>query len=303
VSRSSKVALTVVMLALSIAPAVALGGSTQATSNSTVFQDSVGEDAQAPDITSTTVSNDDAGLITFHVAISNRPALTQDMLVAIVLDSDHNPATGDTQGLLPGFPGTDYLIELDPGQVNLFKWNGSDYLSTAAPSLVYSYDATGATIKLRAADAGNPKTLDFAVIAISGIGVDAQGNPDLTNAHRDSSPDPGHGAFTYQVNVKVTLSVTAFTTTPKPVRAGKPFSVGLAADESDTSGPVGQGRVTCVATIAGKRLKLRGSRLVNGVAVCVWAVPKTAKGKRIKGSISLAAQGAQVSRAFSLKIA
>ena len=46
------------------------------------------------------------------------------MLVAIVIDSDNNPATGDTQGLLPGVAGTDYLIQLVPGEVDLFKWNG-----------------------------------------------------------------------------------------------------------------------------------------------------------------------------------
>jgi hypothetical protein len=288
---------------LAAAPAIALGSSSRSAANSTSYPDSIGEDAQAPDITSTTVSNDDTGTITFKVAISNRPALTQDMLIAIVLDSDNNPATGDPQGLIPGVTGTDYFIQLVPGEVDLFKWNGADYMFTPASSLIYSYDATGATIKIKTSDLGATKTFDFAVIALSGLAVDATGNLDATNAHRDLSPDLGHGAFTYAVQVTVSLSVVAFTTTPKPVKAGKPFSVGLAANESDTGTGIQQGTITCVAKIAGKGLAVKGKRIVNGIAVCAWNIPKTAKGKRIQGSINLSAQGAQVSRSFSLKIA
>lgn len=302
-SRARSIVLAFTLIALAAAPAIALGSSTRHATNSTVFPDSVGEDALAPDITSTTVSNDDAGNMMFQIGVSNRPALTQDMFIAIVLDSDNNPATGDAQGILPGFTGTDYLIQLVPGEVDLFKWSGSDYTFTAAPSLVYSYDATGPVIKIKALDLGSPKTLQLAMIAISGVTVDAQGNPDFTSAHRDFSPDPGHGAFTYQVLTKLTLTVTAFTTSPKPVKAGKSFSVGLAVNQSDTAAPVTQGRVTCVAKIAGKRVIARSSRVVNGVAVCAWTIPKTAKGKRIQGTISLAVQDVQVSRSFSLKVA
>jgi hypothetical protein len=93
-----------------------------------------------------------------------------------------------------------------------------------------------------------------------------------------------------------------FTTSPKPPKAGRPFSVGLAANESDTQSAVQQGTVTCVAKIAGKRVTLRASKIVNGVAVCVWSVPKNAKGKRITGSITLATQGATLSKSFSQKI-
>ena len=60
-------------------PAVALGGDARHASNRKSFPDSIGEDPQAPDVTSVTVSNDDTGLITFQINISNRPALTPDM--------------------------------------------------------------------------------------------------------------------------------------------------------------------------------------------------------------------------------
>ena len=70
----------------------------------------------APDITSTTVSNDDAANLTFRVAISNRPALTPDMVVLVFLDTDQNTATGDPQS-----SGADYVIQLMSGAVDLFQ--------------------------------------------------------------------------------------------------------------------------------------------------------------------------------------
>lgn len=291
------IAVAVALIAVALTPAIALGSSARTDANSTTYPDSIGEDPQAPDITSTTVSNDDNANITFKIAISNRPTLTDDMVILVFLDTDQNTSTGDPQSF-----GADYALQLVTGSVDLFHWSGSDYTSTTAPSLIYQYDSSGATITINATDLGKTKGFNFVVLAISGFTVDANGNPDNTNAHTDSSPDPGHGTFAYQVLVKVSLSLVAFTTSPKPPKAGRPFSVGLAANESDTQSAPAQGTIACVAKVAGKRLALRTSRIVNGVAVCAWAVPKNAKGKRIAGSISLTVQGATITRSFSQKV-
>jgi len=77
--------------ALVALPAGALGSSSRTTTNTQSFVDSTGEDPNAPDITGINVSNTDGGLITFHVAISNRPTLTSDMTVLLWLDTDANP--------------------------------------------------------------------------------------------------------------------------------------------------------------------------------------------------------------------
>src|SRR5258705_2232063 len=152
-------------------PTAALGTASHATANSVTFNDSVGEDSAAPDITSVAVSNDDAGLITFKIAIRNRPAMTADMFVLLSLDTDQNPSTGD-----PALDGADYAIELDPGSVGLFQWNGSDYAPAASQSSVtFAYDATGATIRASAADLGKTKGLKFDVLAVSGLALDATG--------------------------------------------------------------------------------------------------------------------------------
>jgi hypothetical protein len=279
-------------------PTAALGGSARSASNTTTFPDSTGEDANAPDITSVVVSNDDAGNITFQINISNRPALTPDMFVLVFLDTDQNSSTGDTQAL-----GAEYVIELDPGVVGLFQWNGTDYLPAASQtSLTFSYLPTGATIRVSAADLGKTKAFKFGTIAASGIVTDAAGKPDFTNIHEDLAPDGGHGFFTYQVLTKLILSVTAFNTSPKPAKAGRPFSASLAANQNDTGLPVASGTTTCVATIAFKRIPAVTHTLTNGVANCIWRIPATAKGKTLRGTITLTVEGVKVTRTFSSRI-
>jgi hypothetical protein len=282
---------------LIVMPAGAYGDSARQAANSTTFNDSIAEDVDAPDISTVVISNDDAGSVTIQINISNRPALTPDMIVVIFLDTDQNSATGDPQLL-----GADYVIELDPGSVGLFQWSGTDYVSAASQtSLTYVY-ANGATIHVSASDLGKTKGFKFGVVAISGITTDATGNPDFTNIHRDAAPDPGHGFFSYSVLTKLILNVTAFTTSPKPAKAGRPFSVSLAANENDTAGPVQTGTVACAATIALKRIIAVSHVVANGVASCVWRIPKTAKGKTIRGTITLKVQGVQVTRPFSARI-
>jgi hypothetical protein len=279
-------------------PSAALGGAARTTVNSATFTDSTGEDAAAPDITSIAVSNDDAGLITFKVNISNRPTLTSDMDIQLLLDTDQKSTTGD-----PTVPGAEYLIDLVPGSVGLFQWNGTNY--TFAPSqtsLTYSYDATGATIRISAADLGKTKGINFLAFVGSGITLDANGAPVYTNAHVDLAPDNGHGLYSYKVVTKLTLSVLAFTTAPKPAKAAKNFVAGLAVNESDTGGPVTAGTVACAATISFKHIATLSHALKNGIAGCVWHLPKTSKGKTLRGTVTVAVQGAKVTKAFTAKI-
>jgi hypothetical protein len=292
-----RLGVVIAIVALLAGVPAALGGSTRAAANSATFNDSIGEDPAAPDITSINVSNDDAGLITFQVNISNRPALTQDMLMVMFLDTDQNENTGDPD------TGAEYAIQLVPGAVELFKWNGSDYVSADSQSSVtYAYPSTGPVVHVSAVDLGRTRAFDFDAIVLSGIAVDATGNLDFTNAHRDAAPDPGHGFYSYQVLTKLVLSVTAFTTAPKPAKAGRSFAVSLSANENDTAGPVQSGTVACTASLAGKRLAAVTHTVANGVATCVWRIPKTAKGRIMRGSITLTVRGTQVTRPFTAKI-
>ena len=290
--------LAALVAALAVVPAVALGSASHAASNSQTYPDSTGEDAQAPDITSVQVSNNDARNLVFKINISNRPALTSDMSIIGFFDADSKASTGDQSA-----NGADYAIELDPGSVGLFQWNGTDYVfAQEQTSLTYSYDTTGATIRINAADLGNTRAFKFAWIAISGITTDANGDSNFDNAHRDYFPDAGHGFASYQVIAKLVLTQTAFSISPSPAKAGKRLTASLAATQSDTSGPVTAGTVKCVAKIGTKGIAGTHS-LAAGVASCNWTIPKSAKGKTVHGSISITVQGTTLTKTFTVKVA
>ena len=126
-------AIAVAVVALPAAASGALSAPKAPAANSTTFNDSVGEDAAAPDITTIVASNDDAATISFKINIPNRPQYAADIAIVMFLDSDANQATGDPESL-----GADYIIQLIQGELLLFKWDGSDFtLSPTQSSLSY----------------------------------------------------------------------------------------------------------------------------------------------------------------------
>jgi hypothetical protein len=220
------------------------------------------------------------------------------MYFLIFLDTDKNASTGDKESF-----GADYVIQLVPGAVDLYQWNGSTFAHAASQaSLTFSYPATGPVIKISAADLNKTKGLNFGVVAAAGFALDASGNPDFSHEHRDYAPDLGHGFNSYQVLTKLVLSVTAFTTAPKPAKAGRSFTASMAANQNDTAGPVQAGTVACNASITGQRLVAMTHAVRNGVAVCIWRIPAGAKGRMVRGLITLTVRGTSVTRGFSARV-
>jgi hypothetical protein len=267
--------------------------------NSKTFDDSTGESADAPDITSVVVSNTNAGLITFKINIPNRPTLTEDMEMDIFVDSDINTSTGD-----PDFLGTDYAIQLFGSRVDMFRWDGKTYSRTATDppqtSLVFSY-AGGVTVKISAAELGNTTRLNFFADAISGIALDANGDPDFTKAKFDFAPDLGHGLWNYEVKTAPLKLVAKKFTAGKP-RAGTLYTVRLVAARNDTGAVLEGGQVSCKASVGGRPIAARTHRIVNKEARCVWLIPSTARGETIRGSIAVAFEGRKVSKSFAKTI-
>jgi hypothetical protein len=283
------------LLAAAVAvPAIGQAGPTASAGNSQTFVDSTGEDVAAPDITGIRVSNDDAGVITFRIAVSNRPALAQDMLFLVYVNTAQG--AGD-----PDAFGADYAIQLEPAGIALFKWNGSTY-AFASSSASFTYATSGPTIRLAAADLAGATKINFVVLAVSGITVDVNGEPDFDNIHTDAAPDRGHGTYPYAVLMTFSLEAAGFSLSPATASAGKAFAVGLAARQNDTGALVQTGTVTCVARAGGRRVPVQTSGLRNGVGVCVWSIPRSARGKTIRGAISVGLRGARLKRTFSAPI-
>jgi hypothetical protein len=272
--------------------------------NSTTYQDSSGENAAAPDITTLTVSNTDAGMLSFRVNVPNRPTFGQDMLIALFVDADNNTSTGDTDPL--GL-GTDYAIEIFGGDAALFRWDGTGFTRRAgdppATSLIFSYQG-GITVNISTAELGNTKALKFNVLVFSGITIDpVTSDLDFTNASGDAAPAVGAGLYQYEVKITPpTLVVRSLKATPKNPTAGRTFTLRLVAARSDTGAVVQNGRVTCVARIGTARLRAQVQRVQGGAATCTWNIPIKAKGKTFRGSVAVVFEGLRASQAYSSKV-
>ena len=295
-------AIAVAVVALPTVASGALSSPAAPTANTTSYQDSSGENPLAPDITTLTVSNTDAGVVQFRVNIPNRAQLTQDMLLLLFVDSDANAQTGD-----PTSFGADYVVQIFGGEAALYRWDGSDFTRRAgdppATSLIFGYQG-GITITISAAELGNTKKFGFAVIAISGVTIDpTTGDTDFTNAVADVAPASGAGLYQYEVKITPpTLVVKSLKPTPKSPTVGRSFTLRLVAARSDTGAAVQNGRVTCVGRIGSARLKAQVQRVQGGAATCTWNIPLTAKGKTFRGSVAVVFEGLKASQGYSGKV-
>ena len=290
-------AIAVAVVALPAAASGALSGPAAPAANSTTYQDSVGEDPAAPDITTIVTSNDDAGTITFRINVPNRQQLTQDLVTILDIDSDANQATGDPDNF-----GADFILQYILGEAILFKWNGSDYALSATQSSLTSSWSSGPTFKINASDLNNTRRFAFDALVVSGVVFDQNtGAIDCTNCKRDFSPLIG--LYPYQLQItKPTLVVKSMKPTPAKPVAGRPFTLRLVAARSDTGAAVQNGRVTCVGRLGSARLKAQVQRVQGGAATCTWNLPATAKGKTFRGSVSVAFEGLKASQSYAGKV-
>jgi hypothetical protein len=273
-----------------------------AAANTVTFNDSTGEDPAAPDITTIVVSNDDAGMLSFQVNIPNRPTLGQDMLFELWVDSDSNIATGATD-----LAGVDYVMQLVRGEINLYKWDGTDFTrrfgDPPAVTLSFSYQG-GITVRISATELGNTKRFNFFTFVASGCVVDpVTGDLDCSSAVADVAPSGGAGLYPFEVKTTPpTLIVRRLSASPAKPRAARPFTLRLVAARSDTGAVVQNGRVTCVGRAGTTRLRAQTARVTGGAAVCTWLIPKLAKGKTFRGSVAVSFEGLRAARSFSGKI-
>ena len=293
--------LAIAVIALPTAASGALSAPTAPiaiAANTTSYTDSSGEIPNAPDITTLVTSNNDAGLISFRINIPNRPQLTQDMLLALEVDSDNNASTGSPEG-------TDYAIELVQGEVFLYRWDGTNFTrrpgDPPATSLIFSYQG-GATISISTAELGNTRAFRFSVVAISGVTIDpTTGALDFTNALADFAPAVTAGLYSYQVRITRPTLVVRRVSAGKPV-AGQPFTLRMVTARSDTNAVVQNGRVTCVGRVGNARLKAKVQRVIAGAATCTWNLPPTSKGKRFRGSVTVVFEGLRATESYASRI-
>ena len=196
-------ALLVVAVAgstLALVPA-AIGESDRSATNGTTFTDERAEDPGSADVTSVAVSNDDAGRITFRVAITGRATLTQDMRIRIWL----RDASGrDSFLLVDPFTPAGFAAQLYRCQP---REGGVVCTPSQRANLRFSY-SRGARFSLDAQDLGirptsaRPTRLSFWVATLAGVRYDPTAGYDLTAAHFDRAPSRDATYWTYAIRIR-----------------------------------------------------------------------------------------------------
>ena len=237
-----------------------------------VFHDYI-EDTPGPDICAeNAVTNDNEGTITFGLHIHNRSTYGANERYGVFLDTDNNVATGPE--------GAEYIIRVASDSVELAKWDGTAFVSQEALAPSEWVDGYGPIWQVNAAQLGGVQSFGFFFYTTDGVNA-------------DFAPDTGE--WSYQLTP---LQLSARSLSLDRARAGRPFSARLAVVRSDFDAPLVEGVVACTGRLGNRALAGTG-RFAGGRAVCTFRLPKTARGKRLSGSVSVTFQGAQARRTFT----
>jgi Subtilase family/Ig domain of plant-specific actin-binding protein len=170
--------------------------------------------------------------------------------------------------------------------------------------------ASGASFELGAEDVGrtlrirvtveNPAGSTSALSAASAViqpatptPVTPLGNPPPV------TPVPPHGDTATPPQIR--LVAVAFSASPRIPRAGQRFALVMRVATRTTSARGAGRRLSCSATLG--RTKLRGTKSLRGsVGRCVWKIPKSAGGKRLRSTIVVSEGARSVRRSLAAKV-
>ena len=239
----------------------------------------------APDIARVEVSNGQDGVVTFRVTIANYAELPPNTFIAVFFDLDRNVDTGDL--------GDEAQIGWSPASgITFERWDGSRMVAVPAGAIVASFASGVFTLEVPRSDLNGVASFDFLI-----------GTSALVNEFLGTDVAPLLGAhWTYNLVLgALTLRTSSLTASPVRPVAGKRFTVSTAVTRTDTRTIVRAGSVSCTATVGGTKLRARGS-FAGGRARCVMTVPSRARGKRLRGSLTVGAEDVSVRRAYSFRV-
>src|SRR5262245_53002010 len=234
---------------LVVCAALLFAGSSAGEGEQSYF-DATGERPGALDIGRVLVHNGDDGKLELLVGFAGWDGLPSDADVVVGLDTDRNASTGDANGW-------EYVVRVD----------GKDFTSELLPAggdvELASFPGIGLWIQLSRSEIANASSFAFAVTS-------RRGADDARIVDRA----PESGTWTYRLVLKPVIVSISPRFAPAQPRAGRDFVVDARVTlESGSTVPATD--VRCVAKLAGTAL--RGT----GPGRCSFAIPKTAKGKRL----------------------
>jgi hypothetical protein len=282
-----------VVLTAAAALALAGGASSRVLANGgDAPPDPAGDSGSAPDLTTLSVENDDAGKLMWRIGIANRAALLTGDLVDILIDADAKDSTGQD--------GFEYVIQVDPTQQTaLASWTGSGWQDTRSGTVSSSFSAGVLTVSVDFRELGS-EFVRFYVLSAR----------NATQPGFDFDASPNDGSFVF--NVKVPLLLESLTK-PKKVTAGKTFTFALSAwtDGADPAtascrARAGQKKLKARAVSAAATLAVPGANgaVVLGyktVVLCTVSVPRAVRGKTVSVQLTAKRGGATLTQTFRAK--
>jgi hypothetical protein len=285
---------TRILLILIAAAAIVAAGATAAGSQH--WTDPVDDAGTAAELTDVAVSNDDAGTVTFRLSIANRESLTPFDDVYVVLDSDADTRTGNNRG-------HDLVVGAERGGTKLYamRWDAGedDWVDIDTPqSLGYAWESGAAVLTVARRDLGMPTSFRFWV-----------GSWNADTEDEDVLPERGDLAYSLNLPFALHVVIGGYALTDPPA-GGSQFVLATQFARDDTGATVHTGTITCSARVGGKDLKpaWKPHFLPLNVggdttqAVCGWIVPKAAKGKVLRSTVTLSLGGKSATRLFSAKV-
>jgi hypothetical protein len=251
------------------------------------FSDPAGDAAGAPDIAGVVVTGDArTGMLAFTVNASGTRAPSPDgmtRVVSVVLDTDSDRTTGGG--------GSEYQLIYydDPADWwwDIARWDGSAWQSVDyAPTMGFSRTDTALTWRLSKVDLGGSTRFTLVAVALL-LGADA------TPVDRA----PAEGEWIYDINgptrsvthvVKPLIGKPALV--PARPRPGQRVTVSVPVKQAQGGKlvPLTRATMSCNPAIAGRTIS-HAESLKNGLARLSFVVPKTAKGKTLKLTLTIKA--------------
>lgn len=267
------------------------------------WNDAAGDAGKSPDVSKIEITVDDNSAITLTITFANRQTLSGDDAVNVFLDTDVEREKPDVTGQ----GGVDWLLLADEAGWGIARSNGGSYdLVEVPPEASATLSAGVLTFNLHLKDIDSPTILGFRVAT--------SGSPD--GRIEETAPDSilGSDALTVFETHADSSGSTQTATLDASVhvgaaRAGKLFTVLLFYNRSDSASPttprLSGKTITCEAKIAGKGLEAVTETSLGLVVRCGWRLPKSSRGKTIKGSVGVvfsSQRWAVANRDFAQKI-
>ena len=265
------------------------GRSVYAGPATTAFPDPAGDHDAAPDVTSVRVSDAKTGWITFAITTPNYVTLPSESAIVLTIDADSNPESGEG--------GAELRITLVGGEVVLDRWKGRSWARDTPPTQVRARNSRNVvSVDLHVRELDNALRFGFSLLSAD-LNTAVEGIVAVDFAPSDFS----YWGYALANRPALILVASQVVATPPRPRAGKSFTVSLPVTRSDTRRSISSGNVDCRVRAAGVAVQARG-RVAQGSATCAFVVPRAAKGKVVRGTITVRVDGKVVTRNFAFAV-